>query len=192
MKPAYGGPDQPLVRITAILRSKMPANLFDTEAKEAYLSLIREGFMRFEAARRLGFTLSTVKKHYAADPEFKEALDEAQLEATEPVEKVLYDAALNKEPWAVTKWLTKRDKDRWGEEPAEVNIKVNHELGPGLAAVQILILELEKRRALREAESGALLKLSASAPPIDVDYEEIKPDTVPARPGRLIRKAPPV
>lgn len=166
-------------------------NLFDAEAKDAYCELVREGFLRFEAARRLGFKLATVKKHYEADPDFKEALDEAQLEATEPVEKVLYDAALNKEPWAVSKWLAKRDKDRWGEE----DIKVKHEIeiGPGLSGVAAIMLELKKRQELRELEAAeaAKLPLLSRAPAIDVTFEEIIPDRSLSEPNTL-RKAPPV
>lgn len=161
--------------------------LFDADAKEAYLELIRAGFLRYEAARRLGFKVATIKKHCIADPEFAEALEDAYHEMTEPIEKVLYEAALNREPWAVTKWLPKFNKDRWGDEP----IKVQHELeiGPGLTGVAALIASLQERHALRESESAKLQELSARAPVIDVDSEEIIPETAKTRQNPA-RKAP--
>lgn len=162
------------------------APLFDAEAKEAFLELIRQGFFRYEAARRLGFRVATVKKHVAADPEFAEALEDAYHEMTEPVERGLYEAALAREPWAVTKWLGKRDKDRWAEE----DIKVKHEIeiGPGLQGVAALISELQKRHALRSAEAETLHTLS-HAPIIDVESEEIIPEKALTRPNPQ-RKAP--
>lgn len=113
-----------------------------------FLEWVRKGEGLHKAARRLGVPYKAVEVAREAFPEFDEAVRLAEVEAAEPVETVLYQAALRGEPWAVTKWLEQRSKERWSQKTeTSVTVKVEHEVGPRLARIGELRAELEKRRA---------------------------------------------
>lgn len=119
---------------------------FSPMLKEDFVTLLRKGKLRFEACRQLEVTPTQVQYAYRNDPDFRADVDSALLEATEPIEGALYQAALAGEPWAVQKWLQHRDKERWG--PQEQKITVTHELdGTALReSVAELAAQLETRR----------------------------------------------
>jgi hypothetical protein len=149
------------------------------EAKQVFLKAISQGVLRFEAARRANTTVANVKRHLKADPEFAAAFDDAQLEASEPVENVLYDAAKRGEPWAVTKWLAARDKERWAEPTKSVEVKHSGtvQLEPGqtaLSAVGALIEALKERQAIRTGEDSTFASIRAPRPVIETTSREIE------------------
>lgn len=130
----------------------------DDFMKADFCDLIRNGHLRFDACRQLNLTVAMVQSAYRADPNFRSDLDEALLEATEPVENALYKAAKDGEPWAVKEWLTKRDKERWGDAPKLVT--VTHELDGTalLESVGGILSELATRRAHAQAiETGGIV-----------------------------------
>lgn len=167
------------------MTAKEPKTVFDDAVKAEYLRLIQAGYLRFDAAKRLGVTNTDVKRHFKADPEFQEALIEAELEATEPVENVLYKAALLGEPWAVKEWLTKRDKQRWADPDKTVNHNISgtlthvEEASGTLAAVQLLLADLADRHATRTEAVHAALPPGPKAPPIQAVS---RPAPAPIRP----------
>lgn len=133
--------------------------------KEDFCDLIRNGHLRFDACRQLNLTVAQVKNAYRADPDFRLDLDEALLEATEPVENAVYTAAKEGDLSAAKWWLEHRDKERWG--PQEQKIHVVHEqVGAELLeSVRGLAGELERRRALAQAieTGGTLIELEPPA-----------------------------
>lgn len=136
------------------------------EQKSKFLRLIASGHLRYESARAVQSSVPEVKRHLKADPEFASAFDDAQLEASEPVESVLYQAALNKEPWAVTKWLTARDKERWAEPTKAIEVKHSGSvaLEPGqtaITAVAVLLEALRERQAIRTGEDTTFATIRA-------------------------------
>lgn len=98
----------------------MPGARFDDDPDlvERYLGEIRTGTLRYEAAKAVGVTARHVQLYAASHPEFAEALLEAEGEAAEPIERAVYEAACGGEEWAVKLWLSRRQKDRWGEPKA--------------------------------------------------------------------------
>lgn len=140
----------------------------DDFMKADFCDLIRNGHLRFDACRQLDVTVSMVQTAYRADPNFRSDLDEALLEATEPVENALYVSAKAGEPWATKMWLERRDKERWGEAPKQ--IQVTHEqVGPELLeSVGGILAELAIRRAHAQAiETGGKL---IEIPPTKAPY----------------------
>ena len=107
-----------------------------------------EGLNR--AARLIGVDPKAIREARKINPEFDDDILMAEAEATDPVEKSLYGAAVNGEPWAVKLWLERRSNDRWGAIPT--TIKVEHGLAPGAER----ILELAQRLALRRRDVGFL------------------------------------
>lgn len=119
--------------------------------KADFCDLLRNGKLRFDACRQLDLTVDQIRNAYRNDPNFRREVDDALLEATEPVENALYTAAKEGQPWAVKEWLQKRDKERWG--PTEQKITVTHELEGHelIEGVGTLISKLEERRAAQGA-----------------------------------------
>lgn len=133
----------------------MAAVKFDRDAKLKYVALLAAGHMRREAARVLGVSWRTVADHMQADEEFREEVEEAEAQATETVEKVLFDRAKQGEPWAVKEWLAKRDKQRWGDKvdvDVTVSGTVDHTIKVDQAGIKELAARLERRRL--ELEPG--------------------------------------
>lgn len=152
-----------------------PVRRVTPEELTKFLDWVRKGEQLHKAARRIGVTYAAVRAAREAYPEFDAAVREAEEEAAEPVESVLYAAALRGEPWAVTKWLEARSKDRWKSEASvRHTVDVNVEVGPRLARITELRAELERRRA---AVSGGV------GPVLDVVSEEVDPPpSLPAPP----------
>lgn len=141
---------------------------FGDVEKKAYVALVRSGGGLSRSAKKLGWTMRTVDVARKADPEFAEDVRMALEEASEPVEDVLYEAALRGEPWAVQMWLKGRLRERWSDKievGVEVSGTVEIEAGKRLEG----IARLQEVLAQRAAELG---------PGVVVDAEStVKPST---------------
>lgn len=115
---------------------------------QRYLERVRKGEGLNRAARLIGVEPKQIREARKINPEFDDDVKLAEAEATDPVEKSLYGAAVNGEPWAVKLWLERRSSDRWAAVPT--TIKVEHGLAPGAER----ILELAQRLALRREMLG--------------------------------------
>lgn len=119
-----------------------PFPLDDPERWETFLGLVRTGKTFGSAARTVGMTRAAVAAYLSGRPDRARDFLEAEAEATETIEEVLYEAASAGERWAVTMWLERRDRDRWA--PAAVG---------GAQGPAPIILDPS---ALRELASGDL------------------------------------
>jgi AcrR family transcriptional regulator len=173
---------------------------FTHELKTQYCHLIASGKLRYDAAKRTGVSLATVKRHYETDAVFRDAVDDAQDQANEPVENALYEAAVRGEPWAVKEWLSKRDRARWGEDKT---LTVTHQgaltLNEGgvLPSVQALVERLQARQletplppALPSAPIEAFAREEPLPAPVRPKGQQIvnpkrpkTPTNTPKRPG---------
>ncbi len=94
--------------------------------RHEYLSLIRQGHGRQSAARAVGLAPSTLWRYALAHPEFARAIDEAEIEAAEAIQPVLYQKAREGQAWAVNKVLDNRLPHLWQDRrrPAtEIHVK---------------------------------------------------------------------
>lgn len=132
---------------------------FDEEKRSQYVALLAAGIGRHEAARQLDVSPRTVAFWRAGVDEFREACEEAESVASEPVERALYEAAKRGEPWAVKMWLTNRTKGRWHDEQ-KVAVEVSGEVKvePGQQMAQILELSDRLRARRLELEAGDVIE----------------------------------
>jgi len=92
---------------------------FTDDDREQFLELVAaKGMSIPTAAMAIGFTPTTVKRHLKDEPEFREALSEAEGIALGRVEDVVYEEATkHHQAWAVKMWLTNRaERGRWVDE----------------------------------------------------------------------------
>ena len=75
--------------------------------------MLRSGGRRQSSARSIGITHTTVNAHYKSDPDFRAAVEAAEMEANEAVENALYDAAVGGNVVAMQVWLYNRMPKRW-------------------------------------------------------------------------------
>lgn len=145
--------------------------------KADFTDLLRNGKLRFDACRQLDITVAQVRYAYKNDPNFRSEVDDALLEATEPVEDALYKAAKEGQPWAVKEWLTKRDKERWGEQPKE--LRITHELDGTelMTSVGEIYAKLEERRRAVGAIDVESFELEP-AKPLGVRGNVVQPNTI--------------
>lgn len=134
---------------------KHPTGIFTPQVQEQFLMSLRDGKRRHSTARKLGVSPSLVAKFLELNPAFARAVQMAEEEYIELVETALYDAALNKEPWAVKEVLTKRNAKRWGDPGQKITVEhtgtVTHEIDDGHRAQQIsTITERLRQRALMD------------------------------------------
>lgn len=137
----------------------MASRFLERKELERFLELVRKGEGLARAARRVGLDPSTVRKARRDNAEFDEMVRAAEAEAAEPVETVLYQAALEGQPWAVTKWLEHRSSERWG--PLAHKVEVGVQVGPTPALERILVLQ--QQLEMRQQALGL-----APAPVLDV------------------------
>lgn len=123
----------------------------DPDLVERYLGEVRTGIPRISAARRVGVTARYVQSYANSNPEFMEALLEAEAEANEPVEAKLYECALAGEDWAIKLWLAKRDAQRWGGAEGGSGTTIN---GNVIIASAEELDALESRLRARQQELG--------------------------------------
>lgn len=139
-----------LVHVPARSFMKTVAPRKFTEAmRSAYLARIAMGAGRFQAAKAVGVHPETVRRFSRSSPEFKQAVIDAEDEASEAVELRLYAAAVDGEPYAVKMWLQARAKARWGVETASGGVTVNVADG-GQAVVAVGDGRLAEIKGLRE------------------------------------------
>lgn len=89
---------------------------FTARRREAFLALLRDGARRGAAADQVGVTRQTVRMAYQADPDFRAAVDQAEMDANEPVEDALYQAAIAGNVRAIEVWLYNRTGERWKDQ----------------------------------------------------------------------------
>lgn len=140
-----------------------PATTFDKAKQEAYLSHLRGGALKYEAARLAGIGYRTVQRRRAVDPDFVDEEREALAEAREAVEKVVYNSALQGDLSAAKMWLQAHDKSTYGDRrtvevdatPAALEMSRNEVLAK-LAELQATItgrLELKEAEAVLDLPS---------------------------------------
>lgn len=140
------------------------ARILSRDELSAYLEHIRLGEGLHRAARKIGVDPRLVRQARKVNPEFDEMVKEAETEAAEPVESVLYSAALAGEPWAVQLWLKQRSSARWS--PPATTVKVEHNLAPSLESIMELAKTLEARREMMGLGAGPGV-IDAEAEPED-------------------------
>jgi len=94
---------------------KRPPYKFTEERKKAYLELLRGGGRRHASARAIGISPWTAVNHMNNDPEFRAAVEQAEMEANENVENALYEAALAGNVTAIQVWLYNRAAGLWSD-----------------------------------------------------------------------------
>lgn len=107
--------------------SKQRTNKFNQKRREVFLQAIRDGQRRTAAASTAGVSFVTVWHAMKDDPDFADAVDDAEVEACDPVETALYDAATSGNVPAIQTWLYGRSKGRW--KPPNVKTEITGEDG---------------------------------------------------------------
>ena len=168
---------------------------FHEGRRAQYLVLLRKGHGRFKAARKAGVHPSTVKRYVDANPAFKDEIVEAEAEAMEPIEDVLYTKANDGEPWAVKLWLERRNAAKWGEKAQVLHTHTGSvEIEPAgvMKAVAALAEQLQQRAdqsyhdaPLQLGEISHVPDPIEEAEVIEPQYERIIPKNapLPPRPG---------
>jgi hypothetical protein len=87
--------------------------LDNPETLQVLLGQLRVGRAFGTACKAVHCTRRSVLGWLERNPEAAAQSVEAELEATETVEEVLYESARAGERWAVEKWLDARAADRW-------------------------------------------------------------------------------
>lgn len=87
--------------------------------EDKYLNLIRAGHGRMSAAKLAEIPIDWIKLQLKSTS-FLKKVEIAEEEATEAIERNLWHAAKNGERWAIEMWLKKRNKTRWGDDPAVI------------------------------------------------------------------------
>ena len=95
---------------------------FTKQKQEAFLAALREGSRRGAAAESVGVTRWLISHYIKSNPEFREAIERAEMEANELVEDALFMAATSGNVVAAQVWLYNRAPDRWRDQR-----NVNHE-----------------------------------------------------------------
>ncbi len=138
---------------------------FDEPKRRAYLEMLRKGFGRYKAQDFIGSDRRAVRYYLEIHPEFRDEILAAEEEASEPVENVLYQRAIDGEPWAVKMWLQGRMYQRWGEKSV-----VKHEVSGTIeVTANNIIGELAELR--EKLLKRAALQLEAGAPAIEEEED---------------------
>lgn len=125
------------------------------EEVQRYIALVRAGEGLTAAARRLNLNPKDIREARKVNPEFNEEVVIAETEAAEPIERELYTAAMNGQPWAIKLWLERRSSDRWGAIP--ITVKHEHGLAPGVEHILELAQRLEMRRDMLGITEGSII-----------------------------------
>lgn len=104
---------------------------FDELKKTTYVRLLRQGVRRYKAAEIVGVSYPTVWTHLKSDPEFAEAVSQAEMAKLDEVEEALYETALAGNVTAQQVVLYNRRPDEWADQRM---IKARQELAAAEAA----------------------------------------------------------
>jgi len=119
--------------------------------------------MKRTAARTVGVSYRTVERRRASDADFKWEMDNATREAAEPVEKMVYDLALQGDLRAAEMWTKAYASSNWRQLQ-----RVEIDATP--AAVELSRNQLDSRLAeLQTTLSERRLSLAADDSVIDVE-----------------------
>lgn len=130
---------------------------FGDEKREAYLDHLRNGLRRMAAADAVGVVYSTVWRAIDADPDFRSAVNQAEMRADEEVEDALYQAAIAGNVTAIQVWLYNRRPDRW-RDMRQLAIAARMQLdAPGEV---IDVREVDEPRQLEQADPQKVIELS--------------------------------
>ena len=93
------------------MRERMPR--FTHQRRQIFIDALKAGAWRTAAAHAAGVHFSTVRRHMLADPEFADAVEDAEVDANTAVESALYTRAVEGHVTACLAWLYSRMPDRW-------------------------------------------------------------------------------
>lgn len=96
---------------------------FNQKRREVYLQALRGGMRRTAAAEAAGVSFPTVWAAMKEDAAFADAVDVAEVEACDPIENALREAAQSGNVPAIQTWLYGRSKGRW--KPPNVKTEVS-------------------------------------------------------------------
>jgi len=90
-----------------------------TQQKQArYLGALRQGLRRSKAARVANVSRETIRQHLKNDKAFAERVAEAEEDACDVIEDVLWQKALTGHFPSIKLWLENRSPDRWKDRRA--------------------------------------------------------------------------
>jgi hypothetical protein len=91
----------------------MAAAKFTAKPQQKFLDQLRQGVRRGAAAEYLGFARRVIDTYIADNPDFAEAVEDAEKDADELIEEAMFQAASNGNVAAAKLWLERRSPDRW-------------------------------------------------------------------------------
>ena len=97
---------------------------FGSNKKRAFLEALRGGARRGAAAESVGISRETIRLHMHKDDGFRDAVDQAEMDANECAENALFNAAVGGNVTACQVWLYNRAPERWKDRR---NIRVGGE-----------------------------------------------------------------
>lgn len=90
------------------------AHLMDDEEQfQTFLGLIRTGKPFGLACKVCRITRAAMNQYLDTHPARASQYIDAELDANEEIEAILYEEAQGRQKWAITMWLERRDADRW-------------------------------------------------------------------------------
>lgn len=133
---------------------------FTEPVRARYLDLLKLGYGRIVAAETVGVHPETVRRWYRGNPEFLEAMGEAEQNVVDRAYKQLVDMMDAGEFAAVKMVLERLDRNRFADNAhtlkVEVEGTISHEMIAGKSvddAVEAIEAEIETRRLALEANS---------------------------------------
>ena len=135
-----------------------PNTKFNQKKREEYLAALREGSLKFEAAKRVGIGYRTVQRRRADDEDFKRDERLAEAERDEEIEKVLRDLALQGDISALKMWLAAHNRSYASRSTVEVDatpaaVEVSKAVALGkIADLQRELAERHERLALDDPD----------------------------------------
>lgn len=143
-------------------RATKIANIANTW--ERFLECLRNGARPSEAAKKVNLHYDTVRKRYNSDPEFRAQWDQAEMQAAEPVEDSLYNAAINGNVPAAVKWLEKRAPERWPGDKVQIEQKNIYELDASDRIGNIIALMAQLQQRAELSSGSKIIDVDASEP----------------------------
>jgi hypothetical protein len=132
---------------------------FGPRKQEEFLKLLRKGWRRTHAARKIGIDPETYRRHFKSDPGFLEKVEEAEMEANEAIEMALFKTAYEGNFNAQKFWLTNRLPDNWTDKQ---NVKISGDADSPLVVGNIFA-DIEKLAEEYERQFNKARELAAVA-----------------------------